>query len=88
MALEVLQHSMVELPINLSRKLKEIRIRADLSKTAMIRALKYKASPLYPSDLSQFERGERQPSFLLVLAYSRFRGVPMSMLTDDDLTLD
>lgn len=88
MALEVSQHPMVELPLNLSRKLKEIRIRADLSKTAMIRALKYKASPLYPSDISQFERGERQPSFLLLMAYSKFRGVPMSVLADDDLTLD
>jgi hypothetical protein len=79
---------MVELPLYLSRKIKEIRIRAGLSKTAMIRALKYNASPLYPSDISQFESGERQPPSLLVMAYSKFRGVPMSVLTDDNLTLD
>lgn len=88
MALEVSRRSMVELPRNLSIKLRAIRIKADLSKTAMIRALKYKASALYPSDISQFERGERQPPSLLVMAYSKLRGVPMSVLTDDDLTLD
>ena len=87
-ALEISKRSMTELPRNLSGKLKEIRIRAELSKTAMIRALKYKGSSLYPSDISQFERGERQPPSLLVMAYSKFRGVPMSVLTDDDLTLD
>ena len=87
-ALEISKRSMTELPRNLSGKLKEIRIRAELSKTAMIRALNYKGSSLYPSDISQFERGQRQPPSLLVMAYSRFRGVPMSVLTDDDLTLD
>jgi len=37
----------------------------------MVGALNYKQSPLYPSQISQFERGERQPPLLLALAYAR-----------------
>ena len=85
---ELSPRSMAEIPRNLPRKLKEIRVRAGLSKTAMIRALKYKVSALYPSDISQLEQGDRQPPYFLLMAYSSFRGVSMSVLTDDDLTLD
>jgi len=58
-------------PKNLSKKLKQIRLKAGLSQTAMVGALNYKQSPLYPSQISQFERGERQPPLLLALAYAR-----------------
>jgi transcriptional regulator with XRE-family HTH domain len=60
-------------PKNLPRKLKQIRLKAGLSKTAIIRKLNYKA-PLYPSDISQFEHGERQPPLILVLAYAQLGG--------------
>ena len=76
------------IPQSLPRKLKEIRTRSGLSKTGMVKALKYQASHLYPSDISQFERGDRQPPFLVALAYARFGGFDMSVLIDDDLSLD
>src|SRR5215212_8709141 len=57
-------------PKNLPKKLKQIRLKAGLSQTALIRALNYQAAPLYPSQISQFERGECQPPLLLVLAYA------------------
>ena len=75
------------IPKNLPKKLKEIRLKAGLTRTAMIRALNYKA-PLYPSEVSQFERGDRQPPLLLILAYAELGGTCLCVLADDDLTLE
>jgi transcriptional regulator with XRE-family HTH domain len=74
-------------PKNLSKKLKQIRLKAGLSQTAIVRALNYAQSPLYPSEVSQFERGERQPSLMLSLAYARLGGVSLCVLADDELSL-
>jgi transcriptional regulator with XRE-family HTH domain len=75
-------------PKHVSKKLKEIRLKAGLSQTAMVRALNYEQSPLYPSDISQFERGERYPSLLLAMAYARLGGITLDVLIDDELSLD
>jgi transcriptional regulator with XRE-family HTH domain len=75
-------------PKNLPKKLKQIRLKAGLSKTAIIRTLNYNASPLYPSQISQFERGERQPPLLLVLAYAEFGDVCLCALADDELSIE
>lgn len=75
-------------PKDLPKKLKQIRLKAGLSKTAIIRTLNYKASPLYPSHISQFERGERKLPLLLVMAYAEFAGVCMYALADDELSLE
>jgi hypothetical protein len=75
-------------PKNLPKKLKQIRLRAGLSKTAIIRALNYKASALYPFQISQFERGERQPPLLLVLAYAELGRTCLCVLADDELSLE
>lgn len=75
-------------PKNLSKKLKQIRLKCGMSKTTIIRALNYKATPLYPSHISQFERGERQPPLLLVMAYAEFGGVCLCDLADDELSLE
>jgi transcriptional regulator with XRE-family HTH domain len=75
-------------PKHLSKKLKQIRLKAGLSQTAIVRALNYEQSPLYPSEISQFERGERQPPLLLVLAYARVAGISLDVLVDDQLSLD
>lgn len=76
------------LPKILPKKLKQIRLKAGLSQTAIVRALNYEQSPLYPSEISQFERGERQPPLLLVLAYARVAGISLDVLVDDELSLD
>jgi hypothetical protein len=75
-------------PQNLPTKLKQIRLKAGLSKTAIIRALNYKAVPLYPSHVSQFERGERKPPLLLIKAYAELGGTCMCVLADDELSLE
>jgi transcriptional regulator with XRE-family HTH domain len=75
-------------PKNLPKKLKQIRLEAGLSKTAIIRALNYKASALHPSQISQFERGERQPPLMVLLAYAKLGGTCLCVLADDELSLD
>ena len=69
-------------------KLRQIRLKAGLSQTALIKALDYKAKRLYPSHISQFERGERQPPLLLVVAYAEFGGTCLCVLANDELSLE
>ena len=75
-------------PKHLPKKLKQIRLNAGLSQTSLARALNLHRSPLYSSQISQFERGECQPSLDLALAYARFRGVSLEVLADDELSLE
>lgn len=53
----------------------------------MIERLGYKKTPLYPSHISEFERGLREPPLLVLLQYARLIRVPMETLVDDDLDL-
>jgi len=80
-------HFLIVMPSkHLGEKLKQIRLKAGLSQTALIRALNYKA--LYPYQISEFERGERQPPLLLALAYAKLGGVSLYVLADDELALE
>jgi len=73
---------------DLPKKLKQIRLKSGLSKAAIIRALKYKAAPLYPSQISRFERGECRPPLMVLLAYAKLGGTCLCVLADDELSLD
>lgn len=75
-------------PRDLPKKLKQIRLNAGLSQTSLARAPNFHQFRLYPSQISQFERGECQPSLVLTLAYARFRGVSLEVLADDELSLE
>ena len=70
-------------PKKLAKKLAQIRANAGLSQTEIVRALKYKASPLYPAMISQFETGRREPPLMLLLAYARLAGISTDILIDD-----
>ncbi len=74
-------------PKNLSKKLKQIRTRAGLSQSEIVKALNYKASPLRASQISHFESGKTEPNGLLLLAYARFAGVSTEVLIDDKMSL-
>lgn len=74
--------------MNLPNKLKQIRLKAGLSQTSLARALNFHQFSLYPSQISQLERGECRPSLLLALAYARFGGVDLQVLADDELSLE
>lgn len=74
-------------PNRLAHKLLDIRTRLDLTQGEMIKRLGYNRSPLYPSSLSEFENGKREPPLLVLLQYGRVAGVPVEVLIDDDLNL-
>lgn len=74
-------------PRRLARKLAQIRSNLGLSQTEMVRALNYKASPLYPAQISQFESGRREPPLMVLLAYAKLAGISTDDLIDDKVNL-
>lgn len=74
-------------PRRLAEKLRIIRKYHGYTLEQMIERLGYKKTPLYPSHISEFERGLREPPLLVLLQYARLIRVPMETLVDDDLDL-
>jgi len=74
-------------PLRLPAKLLRIRQSLDLSQEQMARRLETERSPVYPTHISEFERGLREPSLLVLLQYARIAGVSTDTLIDDDLEL-
>lgn len=74
-------------PKKLARKLAQIRLDLGLSQAEMVKALKYQASPLYPSQISNFEQGKREPPLMILLAYAKLAKVSTDVLIDDKLDL-
>jgi transcriptional regulator with XRE-family HTH domain len=75
------------LPTRLGEKLRRIRVSLDLTLEQMIGRLCYETSPIYPTNISAMERGEREPPLPLLLSYARLAGVSTDVLIDDDLEL-
>ena len=71
-------------PARLASKLLQIRTQLGLTQEQMLEHLNYKKSPLYASQISDFEQGKREPPLLVLLQYSRVSGVPMEILIDDE----
>ena len=74
-------------PKKLAKKLAQIRANLGLSQTEMVKALNYKASPLRPAQISQFESGRREPPLMLLLAYAKLARVSTDVLIDDKQNL-
>lgn len=74
-------------PKKLAKKLAQIRAHLGLSQTEIVKALNYKASPLRPAQISQFETGRREPPLMLLLAYARLAGISTDVLIDDSQKL-
>jgi transcriptional regulator with XRE-family HTH domain len=74
-------------PRGLGEKLLLIRIRLGLTQSELIRKLAVKSEALYPSSISLFERGGREPSLLVLLAYSKLSGWTINELVDDKVDL-
>lgn len=74
-------------PMRLGEKLRQIRASLELTLEQMIERLDYKDSPLYPTNISGMERGEREPPVLLLLAYARLINISTDILIDDNLDL-
>jgi transcriptional regulator with XRE-family HTH domain len=53
----------------------------------LIDKLAVKGESLYPSSISLFEQGGREPSQRVLLAYSKLAGVTINELVDDQVKL-
>ena len=73
-------------PHRLGEKLLLIRSRLGLTQPELIRRLGVK-EVLYPSSISLYERGGREPSLLVLLAYSNLSGWTINELVDDKVDL-
>ena len=73
-------------PRRLPEKLLQIRSQLELSQNGMVKCLGL-TDELSQEYISGFERGVREPSFVVVLQYARVAGVWMDVLVDDALDL-
>ncbi|OLE55401.1 MAG: hypothetical protein AUG51_02790 [Acidobacteria bacterium 13_1_20CM_3_53_8] len=71
----------------MAAKLLQIRKSLDLSQEKMAKRLDVVRSPVYPTHISEFERGLREPSLLVLLRYARITGIYVDVLIDDELDL-
>jgi transcriptional regulator with XRE-family HTH domain len=74
-------------PGRLAEKLRAVRLGLELSQEQMAEALTGKDSPVHAGNISRFERGEREPSLLVILRYAQMAGVSTDVLINDDLEL-
>jgi transcriptional regulator with XRE-family HTH domain len=73
-------------PERLAEKLLRIRIALGLSQSEMLRRLELEDSISYKK-ISDYERGEREPSLIILLQYARVANVSTDVLIDDALDL-
>src|SRR5437660_11615407 len=74
-------------PKRLASKLREIRIGLDLTQEQMAEALQRAKASTRPGHISEFERGLREPTLLVLLRYARMAGVTADALIDDEIDL-
>jgi len=73
-------------PKRLAEKLRQIRLALGLSQTEMLKRLGLEEEMKY-ARISEYETGQREPSLLTLLEYSRAAGVHMEVLADDEADL-
>lgn len=75
-----------EKPKRLSEKLLQIRERLGLSQNETVRHLGL-TGKISRAKISEYERGEREPTLLILLEYARAAGVCIDVLVDDKVDL-
>ena len=70
----------------LARKLRKIRLELKLSQSQILEQLGF-SDHLFRSNISQYERGDRVPSPMVLLEYARLANVDLAVLIDDNLDL-
>jgi transcriptional regulator with XRE-family HTH domain len=73
-------------PKRLSEKLRQIRLALGLSQTEMLKRLGLEEDMQY-ARISEYETGQREPTLLTLLEYSRVAGIHMEVLADDEIDL-
>jgi transcriptional regulator with XRE-family HTH domain len=74
-------------PARLASKLRGVRMLLNLSQEQIAERLKHVKSPPQPGHISEFERGKREPSLLVLVAYARLSGTSVDILVNDELDL-
>ena len=74
-------------PQRLGEKLLAVRRKFDYSLSQMANALSSDQVKIPRTDVSRFEKNQREPSLIVLLRYARLAGVTMETLVDDDLEL-
>jgi transcriptional regulator with XRE-family HTH domain len=77
----------VRQPKNLTKKLKEVRLKLVLTQEEMTNALKLQGAKIHKGYVSLYEIGERLPPLWVVLAYAKLANVWCDYLIDDELDL-
>jgi transcriptional regulator with XRE-family HTH domain len=76
------------IPKYLGQKLLQIRLKKEMTQEEMAESLSQATtSAVQPGHVSRFERGTREPSLQLLLAYARLGRVTMDVLADDEVKL-
>jgi transcriptional regulator with XRE-family HTH domain len=73
-------------PERLAEKLLQIRLALGLSQSELLRRLELEDAISYKK-ISDYERGQREPSLLILLQYARAANVSTDVLIDDALDL-
>jgi transcriptional regulator with XRE-family HTH domain len=73
-------------PERLAEKLLRIRLALDVSQSELVRRLELEDFISYKK-VSDFERGNREPTLLILLRYARAVNISTDVLIDDDLDL-
>lgn len=73
-------------PERLAEKLLYIRNALGLSQSELLRHLDLEDTISYKK-ISDYERGQREPSLIILLRYARLAGICVDMLIDDKLDL-
>src|SRR5919112_4413140 len=73
-------------PERLAEKLLQIRVALGLSQSELLRRLGLEDAISYKK-ISDYERGEREPTLLILLQYARAVNVSTDVLIDDELDL-
>ena len=75
-------------PKRLSQKLAAIRQQLRIETLdEMIKRLDYPELSLHRSDISQYEKGKREPPLPILLRYARLANIYLEVLVDDELEL-
>ena len=74
-------------PARLAAKLKEIRMKLDLTQEQLANHLQKVKGGLQPGHVSEYETGKREPSLLVLLAYAKLAGISTDALIDDSVDL-
>lgn len=73
-------------PERLPEKLLQIRLALELSQSQIVKHLDLD-DVLYPSNISGYETGEREPPLPVLLRYARAANLYLDSLVDDELDL-